>query len=180
MKEELDKLLCEKYPKIFRDRYGNVQTTAMCWGFEHSDGWFSIIDKACSNIQWHIDNTRKSRLRALRVNRALATGDTVKIAKALSNTKNPSQWFLDEAKSALVKSKKQIVPDSCPQVVAVQVKEKFGTLRFYYNGGDDYVKGVMDMAESMSGVTCEQCGAPGKSNDSGWIRTTCETHKHNE
>jgi len=60
------------------------------------------------------------------------------------------------------------------QVTLDQVKEKFGTLRFYYTGGDDYISGMVAMAESMSGVTCEECGKPGKRNDGGWIRTMCE------
>ena len=55
-----------------------------------------------------------------------------------------------------------------------QIKEKYGTLRLYHDGGDSYCDGVVDMAEAMSAVTCEQCGAPGKPNDSGWISTLCE------
>ena len=35
------------------------------------------------------------------------------------------------------------------QVTLDQVKEKFGTLRFYYTGGDDYIRGLVAMAESM-------------------------------
>ena len=62
------------------------------------------------------------------------------------------------------------------QVTVDQVKEKFGTLRFYYTGGDDYVRGLVSMAESMSGVTCESCGNPGKSTGGGWIKTVCEAH----
>jgi hypothetical protein len=64
-----------------------------------------------------------------------------------------------------------------PQVVAVQVKEKFGTLRFYYNGGDDVIDGMVCMAESWSAVACEECGAPGTQNSQGWIKTLCETHR---
>jgi hypothetical protein len=63
-----------------------------------------------------------------------------------------------------------------PQVVAVQVKEKFGGLRFYYDGGDDYIRGLSVMAESMSMVTCETCGAPGKTRGRGWMYTACDTH----
>jgi hypothetical protein len=55
-----------------------------------------------------------------------------------------------------------------------QVKEKWGTLRIYYSGGDEFVMGVISMAEAVSAVTCERCGAPGKTNDSGWISTLCE------
>jgi len=55
-----------------------------------------------------------------------------------------------------------------------QIKEKYGLLTIYHHGGDSYCDGVIDMAEAMSAVTCEQCGAPGKPNDAGWISTLCE------
>jgi hypothetical protein len=63
------------------------------------------------------------------------------------------------------------------QVTLDQVKEKFGTLRFYYTGGDEHIHGLVRMAESMSGVMCEECGAPGTTNGGGWIRTLCEKHE---
>ena len=63
-----------------------------------------------------------------------------------------------------------------PQVTLDQVKEKFGRLRFYYTGGDDYIAGLVSMAESMSGVTCETCGKPGTSTGGGWVRTVCKEH----
>ena len=60
------------------------------------------------------------------------------------------------------------------QVTLDQVKEKFGTLRFYYSGGDDAIDGMVRMAESMSGVTCEECSAPAQTHGPGWIRTICK------
>jgi len=36
------------------------------------------------------------------------------------------------------------------------------------------------MAESMSGVTCEECGNPGKSHGNGWITTLCDEHANRE
>jgi len=63
-----------------------------------------------------------------------------------------------------------------PQVTVDQVKEKFGSLRFYFTGGDDYIRGMATMAESMSGVTCEQCGNPGSTVGRGWLTTLCEKH----
>jgi hypothetical protein len=62
------------------------------------------------------------------------------------------------------------------QVTLDQVKEKFGTLRFYYTGGDDFIRGLVAMAESMSGVICEECGKPGTSTGGGWIKTVCVEH----
>ena len=58
-------------------------------------------------------------------------------------------------------------------VEAIQVKEKYGGLRFYYNGGNDFINGLVNMAEGMSEKTCEECAAPGTQNEFGWISTLC-------
>ena len=63
---------------------------------------------------------------------------------------------------------------TCPPVTIAQVKEKFGSLRFYYDGGDEYIAGAVSMAESMAGVTCESCGVPGTSRGGGWIHVACD------
>ena len=40
-----------------------------------------------------------------------------------------------------------------------QIKQKFGGMRFYICGGnDDYIRGMIRMAESMSFNICEKCG----------------------
>ena len=67
-----------------------------------------------------------------------------------------------------------------PQVTLDQVKEKFGTLRFYYTGGDDYIYGLVSMAETMSGVTCEHCGNVGRQRGRGWLYTACDEHTREE
>ena len=64
-----------------------------------------------------------------------------------------------------------------PQVVVSQIKEKFGGLRFYYDGGDDEISGMVRMAESWADHSCEECGAPGKSRNGGWIKTLCDKHE---
>jgi hypothetical protein len=43
-----------------------------------------------------------------------------------------------------------------------QIKEKFGGLRAYYYGGDEFIRGAVWMAESMSYITCEATGEKGK------------------
>jgi hypothetical protein len=63
------------------------------------------------------------------------------------------------------------------QVVVEQIKEKFGGLRFYYQGGDEKIQGMVRMAEAWAGRHCETCGAPGKSRDGGWIKTLCDHHE---
>lgn len=64
-----------------------------------------------------------------------------------------------------------------PQVVVGQIKEKFGGLRFYYDGGDDSVYGMVRMAESWASKTCETCGKPGHQRSGGWIKTLCDEHE---
>lgn len=66
--------------------------------------------------------------------------------------------------------------EKVPQLFAEQVKEKFGTLRFYTLGGDDYTRGLVDMAEAMTARVCETCGAPGRTTKGGWVKTLCPEH----
>jgi len=57
----------------------------------------------------------------------------------------------------------------------VQIKEKFGMLRFYIDGGNDKIYELINKAEDISGTICEVCGKEGKClNDRGWLLTRCE------
>lgn len=179
MREELDSYLCKKYPKIFRDRYAPMNQTAMCWGFEIGDGWFNIIDITCGNIQSHIDWSRIQRAYALRFNRALKraiNGDIQGLSHYYTIGGKVTDYTTMSAVNALSRKELMRVPQKVSQVVAVQVKEKFGTLRFYVDGGDNYTDGMIRIAEGMSGVTCEACGNPGRRTEGGWVSTLCETH----
>jgi hypothetical protein len=187
MKQEFDELLCKQYPKIFRDRHAPMTETCMCWGFDIGNGWYNIINALCANIQHHIDWSRRQRLHALRYNRALKRafdGNEVELLSYFTfdrnarQSKNWSEYAHRSVREELARGIPHYrkVPEACPQVIATQVKEKFGTLRFYYYGGDDYIRGLESMAASMSAVTCEECGNPGRLLTQGWHRTLCETH----
>jgi hypothetical protein len=61
-----------------------------------------------------------------------------------------------------------------------QVKEKFGTLRFYMGDMKKLSKAdakkVYDFiheAEHRSSITCEKCGKPGSEVPGSWVRTLC-------
>lgn len=66
-------------------------------------------------------------------------------------------------------------------VVAIQVKEKFGGLRFYYQGppgmsdkNSEIVENIVDIYENLSYHTCEICGNAGVHRDEGgWMETLC-------
>ena len=67
--------------------------------------------------------------------------------------------------------------NNVPQVVVEQIKEKFGGLRFYYQGGDDEISGMVRMAEAWADHSCEECGTPGQRRNGGWIKTLCDKHE---
>ena len=66
-----------------------------------------------------------------------------------------------------------------PDYKILQVKEKFGGLRYYINTSDDCTNtdrmyAIIDTIESLSFRICEDCGRPGEERKNGWIRTLCD------
>lgn len=62
-----------------------------------------------------------------------------------------------------------------------QIKEKYGTLRVYWDGAlspeaDALVEEAIALAEARSAVTCEVCGEEGRLRGGGWMTTRCEAH----
>jgi hypothetical protein len=64
---------------------------------------------------------------------------------------------------------------------ATQIKEKYGSLRFYWWGrlspgaaarGEE----AIDLAEARSAATCEICGEPGRLHGGGSLTTRCAVH----
>jgi hypothetical protein len=149
MTPELEQHIREKYPLIFSQRCE----------MSINDGWFDIIDILCGNIQNRIDNVIRQREYTIEWN---------------ENVNDPDfEW------TAFVKREEREVPELIEQVVATQIKEKFGTLRFYYSGGDEFIRGLESMAASMTSRTCEECGSPGTSRSTKkqrWIRVLCDKH----
>jgi hypothetical protein len=58
----------------------------------------------------------------------------------------------------------------------LQVKEKFGGLRFYTNGISDDMHNRIRLAEDASYITCEKCGELGVIRGGGWMATLCDEH----
>jgi len=162
MREELDKKLVEKYPLLYRDRYAPMTETAMCWGFCCGEGWFNIIDTL-------------SALLCSDYNQAKESYESIK-----EYYENGGKWpwnngkvitpeEVEERRLKMVEAEKMV-----PTVV--QVKEKFGSLRFYINGGTEEHYNYIRFAEHLSARTCETCGAPGKMRGQGWYYTACDEH----
>jgi len=60
------------------------------------------------------------------------------------------------------------------EMYAVQVKEKYGTLRFYMNFETKEITDLIEDAEALSSQTCDNCGSFGKMRDKGWLEVKCD------
>ena len=182
MKPELDKQLCEKYPKIFKNRNASQIESCMYWGIDVSDGWYDIIDALCQAATYTYTTS-------IMVDEA----DGKRLNIAPYSYANETTYHFE------------IKP---PQLVADQVKEKFGTLRFYYHTELEekmsylketgkypeldkileryynYFDGIVHFAETLSERTCEVTGLKGEMHVtgggvSGWYKTlNCEYAKN--
>lgn len=112
-----------RFPQIFAGHVLPNNVSAMGRGIETGDGWLTLIDALCTQLQWETDH------------------------------------------------------NGAAQVVATQVKEKFGTLRFRAREFSDRQRAIVSLAEEMSGRICELCGAPGSRADIRGVRKTrCTAH----
>lgn len=62
------------------------------------------------------------------------------------------------------------------EIIAVQVKEKFGSLSFYLRQQPPEADAILDRAHDRSISECETCGAAGRRQGRGYTRTTCTKH----
>lgn len=187
MNIELTKKLWEKYPLIFQGRYKSIQESLIPFGFECGNGWYTLIDRLCSHLQWNTDNNNKDYV----IENKLLRFFIPKIDKLISyipgryNFKRKKQtnplvilrhFLLGVLHDLKTKHLKYIYIESnrYPQVIATQVKEKFGGLRFYERGcNKDYP--AISFAESLSYHICEKCGSTKNVGQTdGWIYTRCE------
>jgi len=169
MNPKLASKLLNTYLELYSEHDRPPSESLMCFGFEVGDGWFNIIDTLSRSILFHIKSEIDHEI-FLRENRCFR-----RIFVGLRHSWNTWNWY-----KYVWRNIKEYIRLRCPldidsmQVHAVQVKEKFGGLRFYVSGGDNEVYGMITMAEAMSYVICEDCGKPGALHHrGGWLKTVC-------
>ena len=161
MNKNLQDKLYKSYPNIFRQKDLSMKETAMCWGIACGDGWYNIIDVLCMHLNYLIDEPDKN----------------IKMYTEWSN-KATTKSEIKKYQNYIDLEKQKIIPT----LEAVQVKEKYGTLRFYlhqYPSNEVVsakVREAISFAESMSSCTCELCGSPGNLNTgSSWLSVRCDS-----
>lgn len=144
--------LAKRYPTLLeksREQYLGV-----------GQGWYPIIETLCSLISSDLE----------RAIERLSYAQEKKI-EALAEGKSTEQY------DATIESFEPRIQELKAEIPTIQqVKEKFGGLRFYMDGGTPEMRNYVRFAESMSMHTCECCGASGEPRNNGWVKTLCEKH----
>ena len=167
--EEFAKNMAEKYPRYCGDdsHFG---------GFAIGEGWYPIVETLIAQIDHYTKWKRNMRAYDLRLARAKAKGYDALMKWVLKGKAVPS--FYDEQRvDDIMENEQRHITPKVEWIRIAQIKEKFGGLRFYYDGGDDQISGFVDMAELWAGHSCEQCGNMGKQRSGGWVRTLCDQHE---
>lgn len=136
MKKELVVELVKRYPELFMD----VSSDISC-----GDGWFNIIDMIC--LELYSD-----------YNSAKSIYET-----CLQNNGTKLYPWIDSSPIVTVSMIKDSYEEMHKRFLAlpkiVQIKEKFGSLRFYANGVNESTNQKIQFAELMSTKVCEVCGS---------------------
>ena len=169
MNKENTKYLVENYKEFFeylKDHKGPI--IPIQFGFECGDGWFMLLDELMGDIQNHIENENSNRKYRFRHKLPLWLQRQVnwRIPYKRKYLKKFLWWVAN-------RFPRGVAP--MPPIQITQIKEKFGGLRFYINGGDDYIYGMIALAESLSYKICESCGTTiNVGQTQGWIYTCCK------
>lgn len=172
MNKELEKILVEKYPIILKDYYGDVRHTCLAFGFEHEDGWYKIMD----HLLGYLTQLMEREL-------------TIQYKKEYRDQYTDVDGFC---------TKYYYYRTLPPQITINQIKEKYGTLRVYYqtepidvpediwvnldqidfdkkiNNYEMAIHNAIDFATYQSSITCEITGKDGKYYDQGWCMVRCD------
>lgn len=151
MSPDLQNQLYSNYPSIFRNKDKSMQESCMHWGIETGDGWYDLIDHMCAAFEglyttgFNIDNEY------IPVDAPKVVMDQIKTKYATLRAYHHLEWpdsFCEQAK---------MYPD------AQKIMDRYS----------DYIDGIVHMAETMSGRTCEYTGKPGELHVSGggWYAT---------
>jgi hypothetical protein len=141
----------EDLVKVLKERYPEVIPSDYHQGWPE-DGWFNILDAFFAALSGPLLRARTNR-------------DNAK--KYLDQS---AFWTHEQLKA--YEEEVERLEAQLPKLL--QVKEKFGTLRVYFDRFDQELGRLVEMAEHLSAVTCEWCGAPGTLHPKGWWKTLCE------
>ena len=159
-KKNMYKLRCTCGHDFYEDHFGRGKVTGVC-------------NHMVRRPIWEVPYARGCRVPDNKIKRFLVLGFW-HTKWRIQNYISRFFWFLAEHTPIHIKDFcdcTEYVPDA-PR--ASQVKEKFGTLRFYMTSATSEMYDLVQEAEEKSATICENCGKPGKLRSGGWIRCLCD------
>ena len=160
MTAELENNLITKYQDLFKILKKNNDYPIQ-FSIECGDGWYWLLDELMDNINSHMKYCcEKKRIKNKLLRWFVDILFKIKIFKVFIKLRS----YINKHAKHEIYNYKNFDP-----VTIIQIKEKFGGLRFYYDGGDDIIFGMVLFAESLSLSICETCGT----------RINVETHIKN-
>jgi len=161
MKSELEDILIEKHPTLFRDYGKSPQESCMAFGVEFGDGWYNIFADLCDYLDKLADHEDVYKLKDefkteenrgyIVIKRPTIHFDQVKEKFGTMRV----YWSMDEGMSE--ETYNEIHP-----------KERDNIFKFY-----EEIEGAIRYVEFLSSRTCEVCGKPGKLETKGWYKVRC-------
>jgi hypothetical protein len=187
MDKELQEKLYADFPELFKEKDLPATQTCMCWGIECRNGWEPIIRNVCKVF--------KARYAMARIKKAFPHQDEITVWFH-NLCRKIERLFKIKSNTLYTVKHRRYERFAGFSIRFSQIKEKFGTLRIYYNFEDNFnpedvdhldpedikaqrerawgmVSGVLDMAHILSEQTCEDCGNPGKLLTNGWWVAQC-------
>jgi hypothetical protein len=158
MKAELEHKLIKKYPKLFRDVDKSPKESLMCFGCEHDDGWFDIIDNLCG----FIENLQKTRSYFL----------TTKDEKYVDFHCPDVVFTQIKEKFGTLRVYWHFKYTNYDEL-ASQLKDA-KDIDKYISKYSDTIDNAIDFCEYLSSKTCEVTGKTGKLYSNGWCITLCK------
>ena len=165
MDKHLDEQLCLKYPKIFRDRHGDVTKTAMHWGFQCENGWYNIIDTMCQACE-----------------ELYSTGVALNGSDVAENDGNaffqisPPDFIATTVKEKFGMLRFYYKLEFDEKLNKLGDSGKYPEINEIKDAYRNYIDGIVHYAEILSARTCEYSGKPGELHVSGghrggWYKT---------
>ena len=169
MKQELERQLIAKYPKLFRDVNKSPQETLICFGCEFQSGWFDIMDKLCG----YLTSLQEDRSYYLGLKEDIKDSDD----KSFDGRFHCPDVIFSQAKQKY--GTLRVYWHFKELENYEEIKSKLKTpeqLDEYINKYFDMVENAIEFCEYLSSITCEECGKPGKLYTGGWCTTLCPEH----
>jgi len=159
MEKELEEILVKKYPAIFKDYGGDVRKTCMGWGMSCGDGWFTLLDDLCGDIN-HLIKGKDIEVVARQVKEKFGG------LRFYHGVSYKPGWF-----SKLNTKIRQWI---CKKGFAKQYWKANDFRKKVFSSTIEKINDTISKAEAKSYTICESCGCPGNRRPGGWVRTLCD------